>query len=551
MSDFLARKVSQFASQETARRMNPLALYEPLPFQQAYHACMARECLLRKGVRAGGSLAGIIEDVRALLGCDPYNKYPKTNGTLVMVGFGERHIGQVFHRQMLEPGLFKLIRDEQTGQWRAFRPWQEYDAAYEEKAIDAPPLLRKGKDCKVVYESRGKHIFQAIHVPSTGWRALAYNSAGDPGQCQGFSVHLAHIDEDVDNPGWKDELSSRCSGVGGLLRWTARVHDRTPDIQAMADTAAAEEKLPKPTTVLIQATILDNPHWKKDKVDEFIRICKAKGDDVYRSHVLGLPTLDHVRVYERFNSDDHGMDPRKLPGNGPPEHRRIPDNWCRIVGLDPGILPASALFVAIPPPGAKDSNDEPFGDICLVYDELQVQDSDAEKFAFAIKQKAGDDVFWKFIIDDHGSRSREMGSGVPVVDQYFRKFKQYDLRSELTGHGFEAGSDAVESRISEVRNWLANWPDGMQLRFLRGRVPQFEKEMLAYKKTQVKLQNGKKHTIDKPNTRGIHLPVILEYIAASGPYYSAPRGRVKKKSFARTRLDAKRSRDKNRNAVFL
>lgn len=542
----LARKAERWASRSD-RLLAGRYLQRIEPAGNAECICISVDSpdhtyVTRDFIVTHNSVAGIIEDARAMLGRDPYHKYPEKNGTLVLLGFGEWHIGNVFYQQLLAPGLFKLIRDEHTQKWRAFRQWQEYDTAYEEKAIDAPPLFVEGKNCKIAYESRAKHVFHRIDVPETGWRCLAYNSAGDPGQCQGFSVHLAHIDEDVAEHGWKDELTARCSGVGGKLRWTARVHDRTPDIQAMADQAQAELGSKKPTTVLIQATILDNPHWKQENVDEFIAICKAKGDDVYRSMVLGLPTLDDVRVYGRFNPDDHGIDPHKL------KHQAIPHTWTRYLGIDPGIQPASALFMAIPPPDELDEDGEPWGNLAVVYDEVQIMDSDAERFAFAVKQVAGDDHFHKFVIDDHGSRSREH-SGVKISAQYHRQFKAHGLKSHTTGHGAQPGSDDVKSRISQVRNCLSSWADGLQLRYIRGRVPKFEHEMTTYKKKQVKLAGGKKHTVDEPNTRGIHLAVICEYLIAANPTFVPPPPKKKPLSPAMQRFHDKNKKDRQKPSV--
>mgnify|MGYP003350977898 CR=1 FL=1 len=62
------------ATAELARReMEALRLYEPLPFQQAYHSSTAKEVVLMKSNRAGGSLAGFAEDARAAMGCDPFD----------------------------------------------------------------------------------------------------------------------------------------------------------------------------------------------------------------------------------------------------------------------------------------------------------------------------------------------------------------------------------------------------------------------------------------------------------------------------------------------
>ena len=61
-SQFEKAEFVKVAKEIASRSCEALRLYEPLPFQERFHACTAKECIIVKGNRAGGSLAGFAED---------------------------------------------------------------------------------------------------------------------------------------------------------------------------------------------------------------------------------------------------------------------------------------------------------------------------------------------------------------------------------------------------------------------------------------------------------------------------------------------------------
>src|SRR5580700_2647978 len=79
------RQLNDLTAELSRREVEALRLYEPLPWQAKYHECLATEILVVGGNRSGKSLAASVEDARALCGCDPFNKYPKTDGILAIV----------------------------------------------------------------------------------------------------------------------------------------------------------------------------------------------------------------------------------------------------------------------------------------------------------------------------------------------------------------------------------------------------------------------------------------------------------------------------------
>ena len=77
------REMRLLYAERSRRRIESLRLYEPLPFQESFHASNAKEVLIQAGTPVGKSLCAFVEDARAATGQDPYSKYPKENGVKV------------------------------------------------------------------------------------------------------------------------------------------------------------------------------------------------------------------------------------------------------------------------------------------------------------------------------------------------------------------------------------------------------------------------------------------------------------------------------------
>ncbi len=84
------------------------------------------------------------------------------------------HIGINVHPYLFESARFKIIKDELTGEWRTFRPWDENDARrLKDVEIDAqgnrrpvvrdaPPLIAPRFVKKIAWENRAKKIFSYV-----------------------------------------------------------------------------------------------------------------------------------------------------------------------------------------------------------------------------------------------------------------------------------------------------------------------------------------------------------------------------------------------------
>jgi hypothetical protein len=182
--------------------------------QEEFHRCMVSERLLIGGNRSGKSAASFIEDARAATGQDPYGKYPKENGNLVIIGRNWPHIGLVVVPMLFRAGAFKIIRDLETGQWRAFRPGIDDPA----KAKPAPPLIppRLIKDMSWVLKNAG--YLNKLEL-TNGWTIWCFSSEGEPPQ--GYQADLIWIDEDVTNEAFVGESQARLADRKGRFVWSA------------------------------------------------------------------------------------------------------------------------------------------------------------------------------------------------------------------------------------------------------------------------------------------------------------------------------------------
>ena len=98
-SDFgMRRKRSRIAKEIESRDLETLAMYEPLPMQEAFHRCRAPERIYRGPNRMGKTTCGLMEVGWVATGTHPWLKYPKEKGIICLVAKDETHIGNIFYR---------------------------------------------------------------------------------------------------------------------------------------------------------------------------------------------------------------------------------------------------------------------------------------------------------------------------------------------------------------------------------------------------------------------------------------------------------------------
>ena len=512
----------QAVHEHSARLKEALRVYKPLPYQERYHACTARRAIIRKGNRTGGSLAGYVEVARALLGRDPYKKYPMS-GTCVCLGWGERHIGTVIHRFLFRPGAFYIKR--------LGLDWTPCDRE-DEGAEPAPPLIPDKFCFDWSYEKRSEYIFSRVVIkhPEGEWELLACNSKGDPNMLQGINVNLYDIDEDIDNQGWFVEAMMRTTAVGGKVRWHAMPQAENDAMLQLLDEAEDQEGEENPTAVCFTASMLDNPYTSdRAKQEDIKTLTQHFGEDVAKQRVSGelnqgsrrvYPTFDKYR-HEAINTEPLTEIEKILAERG----GEPPADWCRYAGFDPGHDVFAVVMVAVPPPA--------LGDYVVAFDECYIRQCDAKKFAAEFQKKWKGYDWQEFVIDKHGARLTSFDTGKKPRAQYEKELRALGVKSVSSGHGFTDGVDVPEYRENAMRDWLGTRDDSTtKLMVVGHRCPNLVREMLRFRKKTMNV-GGEVRILDEADRKksSCHAVEALEYLAAHGCRYVRPPSKVVKPSF--------------------
>ncbi len=504
LSQFERQELKNLQNELRERKIEALKLYRPNPNQEEIHKCGASEILVIGGNRSGKSLCTFVEDARAVTGQDPFDKYPKKDGVLVVIGKDWKHLGLVCFPMLMKPGAFKIIKDAATDEWRAFDP--VLDASRRGEARPAPPLIAQRFVKKISWLLKSAGYCQKITL-TTGWEIHFFSSESEP--VQGYQADRIHVDEDLNDERWIPESLARIVDRKGKFQWSAMPHSTNNALLGMKERAeASEAALGETSSIrLFRLRFLDNPHLDEDEKRKSIERWAASGDDVLRMRAEGDFIVDSVLVYPSFDMSIHGLDRAQLPDG------HVPSNWCRYAVVDPGHAVTAVLFAAVPPAE----------DFWLVYDQLYLRQSNAVVFGEQFAKKVLSHHFHAFLIDAHGGRLRDIGSGRLPVEQYTEQLMKRGIRSQITGSSFLAGCDDVIARCESTRAALHIRPSGTPtVRILRGAAPDLEREIKRYRKV-VNYVSGVPIVTDKPNTRGeVHLCQCLEYLCAYRPAYHTP-----------------------------
>jgi len=503
-----------------------LRLYRPTPKQLEFHNDPASEVLVIGGNRSGKSLCTFIEDAWAATGTHPLEgKYRKEGGNLIIVGANWKHIGLVVVPYLFKAGAFKIIRDKYTDKFRAFDPVLDADRLAEAKP--APPLIppRMVKSYSWVLKSAGYLNSCELH---NGWTIYCFSSEGDPPQ--GFQADRVHLDEDLNNEAWVPEMQARLADRKGRFCWSAMPHSKNDALLGLNERAEkAEETGDTKDIKRFVLRFLDNPHIDEQEKRKMLERWAAVGDDVLRQRSEGEFITDSILVYPNFNPAVHGFDASTL------ENGDIPNDWCRYAVIDPGHAVTAVLFAAVPPGADK----------IVLYDELYIRNCNAIVFAAEFAKKVAGNNFYAFLIDSHGARLTDIGSGKSPQEQYSEEMSKLNIKSKVTGSSFIPGSDDVMAGLHAVRTFMHIRPDGTpRIRYLRGRLPNLERELKRYKKKVIQVA-GTSVITDEPNKRGeFHLVDCLRYLCAYQPEYHRPESLIEKPWW----FAWKQSRDKAKNA---
>lgn len=468
-------------AEHQSRTHESLLLYEPSKIHDLFHRSKATERVLRGGNRAGKTTPVMVELARAVTGQDPYNKYPKTNGRVFLIGAKLQHLADVFYEKLFKSRAFKMIPDPKTGKMRNYRPWE--DGWKNPNAVWAPALIPDRFVKDMVFETKARKTLLYVSF-TTGWEIMCFSSEADPPV--GTDVDLVVIDEDVKNPEWVPEMQARILDREGRLIWSTLPYSRNSILRDMCR-RAKEEMAEHPDNPYIEEFVLrmrDNPYLSPEAKLTFQ---KQLADNGYalENRDLGEFATNHFLVWPNFDIRIHGLDLKKPERLGVFDERdmstlfpggQVPHDWARYMIVDPGRQVCAVLFAVVPPPRLH-------LDMVLIEGELYLKACTADMFGKAVARYLEHKCLMASIIDTHGSRVHDPGTGVTTEQQYSRALKAYNVKAQLTGHGFIAGYDVIEAREHMVSSWLAIREDGTtKLRIVEGACPKFEWEIQDFKR---------------------------------------------------------------------
>ena len=542
-SSYAKRKTLRIASEIASRRIEALNLYVPQPTQDEFHRCNKTECMLMGGNRGGKSLAAFVEIARAVQAKDPHGKYPVKDGICAIVGFKEWHIGNVIYGYLFKAGAFKIIRDEETSEWRVYRPWVPQDKAREGKAKPAPPLIPPRMIEKIVWKDRAKQIFSNVYL-KTGWEIKAFSSRSKPEQ--GFQSDLMAFDEDILDPSWYEEAAGRLIDRSGRLIWSALPHDANDAMARFAERAETQKESherggAEPTSVVYRITMESNPYLPEEAKKAAIVGWKSMGDDVYRRRALGELVTDTVLMYPMWSHGTHSVD--KYSGQLGEEvdaylkERKVPISWCKRLAVDPGHDTAAALLIATPPSEKWH----------IVFGEIYIRQCTASLIAKALDKVTTGAWYQTFIIDSHGGNLTSIDTGVAPREAYEREMKSLQVECVETKNRFIPGCSVIAYREEVTRGMLSVGGSGSpQILVDFEACPNLDREMRRFRK---KKANGV--ITDTGNRRAnTHAIECLEYCAAyitdaTTPYIK-PKGRRSKLTAGERRVRAFHKRKQQR-----
>ena len=500
-------RLRQIIGEYAKRRTEALRIYEPLPSQERFHLSDCQQRLLRGSNRGGKTLPAAVEVARAVTGTDPYNKYPKTGGLCVCVGKDGNHCADPMWKKLARPNAFRIIRDLDTGLWRAYRTYDPKDSARHQESKPAPPLIPPRYIKSIAWEN--KKLSQPAKVTlHNGWEIMFRSSEGKPPQ--GIQADLVWFDEEIIDPEWYPELIARIVDNHGRFIWSATPQAGTEHLYTLHKRAIERDPLVEEIVVLLA----DNKHISEQDARNFAANM--------------TPEQRRVRIDGEFAIVGHLVYPEYSPLVHNCNWFAIPDNWTRVLAIDPGRQICAVLFAAIPP----------HEDAIYFYDELYIHQCTAEILGNKLREKCLHHRFYTFLIDGRAARIGEMGSGVTVERRYARELKRHKLKSQTEGYGFTFGSDDIDAGILAFRSWLQFRPDGStKLRVLRGACPEFENEIGLYH-----YQKTRGLITDRPLKSHDHLMDCARYIAAYDPQFRKAQKAKKRVSWAVKALKEKRER---------
>ena len=502
-----AQWLKRAAAKLAMLKMEALALYVELEVGVEFHSSRARWRLADGSQRSGKTLAAAMEFARAHCGCDPYQKYPKRDGRSLCIGLTGDHLAQTMLPKLIDPGAFKIIRDEQTNLWRSVRPdpnnpkmLDPYDLAYREKWKDAPPLIPMrmipgGMD-GIAWDDRKKRVPKTIPF-TTGWRSLWRTAGGAANPPQGDTYNYGWVDEHIDNSEFILQMSRGFVDRSGVGVWSACPERSCLELEAFRDRFDGGDPRVHASTFLID----DNPYYTDEDKQSFFDDLRTDEERAVR-YYGGYRTRGR-RVYAHIYD---AMGPQSC------EPLKIPDNYAHYAIVDPGHQYCGTLLLAIDPEEKH----------VYVYDGWVLNAVDALMWAEELAERCDGVKLEAIVMDQQMGRQTGVGVSHTVAEYFWRALEQTKMTPRQQGplSGFMAGSKDIQAREQALLGWMRVRETGpfegtCKLQTLRGQVPEMETQI---KRAQYDRKGDKRMKFVGAD----ELVQCAEYAAAFDPKYVAP-----------------------------
>ena len=382
-----------------------------------------------------------------------------------VVGYDWRHIGETMYRVLFMPGLFRIIQDLKTGQWRSYDPTNPDDKERKRESRPAPPLIRMseivGGEDGISWENKKDRQISSLQLVKDGTRVVFYASTGEV--AQGNPVHVIWVDENIESAKHYAEWLVRLVDHEGRLAWSSYPgRDATGKFEELLERATYQrERLNQlPTAISFQFRKGDNPYTENKTLDAALATMSdeeaaARGDgETNPGRFLMYPSFN-LAIHRVMGENPDGDDKlaaaiRKCNG--------IPPDWTRYLFLDPGHTNCAVLFVAVPPPSfgvVLNERGLPVSAWIVPYRELFLHELTADQVAERVYVESKGEVFEDFTCDAHAHRTTPMGfAGTTIGSNYERAFRKFNLRSQRSGSTFSMGGDDKKLRRGLVRSLL-------------------------------------------------------------------------------------------------
>lgn len=524
------------AAKVAKQKLDALELFRPTSYQEAVVLSDATENLVQGGTRSGKSVI-VAAIVAAYLRNKPITFADGTKHdvrekgwqgkpvTVWLYGLTLSHVGQTIYRLLAKPGAFSIVRDKETGLWRAWQPGRipGDEAIPENERFNAPPLIPATEIVKESWSNKSANEFNSFELKD-GSTVFAFASSGIAPK-RGDPINLLWLDEEILDSSFYPEFQSRLSDRKGRIFWSSWPNMKTPALIDLYRRAVAQRDEVE-RGVRTKADVVNYIFRGSDSpfIDDEEKRKRSEGwsDADRRARDFGEFVVDNILAYPEFDVKYHCVnygDNHPLNDKVTEAMRRlnwnVPHDWCVDLILDPGTARPALLWVAMPPQEFWDHNEPYF----VVYREMAIPRVDAKDMAIRAKAADPNRHYARFIGDSKAGLQVSMGQSWSVFETYSREFRAVGLHCQLTKDMFLRGETIWPVRSMKLKVWMRGRACGRpQLRIVPHQCPALVKQL----ETIVK-QVNREDVQDKLAPGQVHDQLdCLEYAAGFGLTFLHP-----------------------------